>query len=244
MVLDFRRLSGRLFSPLKAARIIQFALNRPRYWYEDTALLDRPEKRGKAARTAGEIYEQMLRETPQYFPGSITYQRASKFLPITLRNFRSYTPLGTDGVYTFTTTPTRNAGYAFSNADIRHCPREGMAPVLQLELREGPVRGYRQAFRLRIREEHARRGVATGWYAAYVERFGGIVSDHEHLEGGKQLWRSFVDTAQARGLRVTLVDIRTGTSVAVDADTADTAIWSRDASKKNQVLVLEKAVES
>ncbi len=82
--------------------------------------------------------------------------------------------------------------------------------------------------------------MASTWYAKYVERMGGIVSDFEHLEGGKAFWRSLVNTAADRGLIVSLYDTKTGQSVSVGAKTPDLSIWSKDASKKHLVLVLEK----
>ena len=209
-----------VYSAGRVAKHIVDKLIGPAHWYEDIA---------------GPILEM-----PQHFPGQVVYQRATKFLPITARNFATYIRLGSDGHFTFTVTPQLNAGYAFANSDIEAGERSGMAPVLQLELRDSGIKGYKQAFRLRIREDFARRAVATTWYALYAQAYGGIVSDFEHLEGGMQLWRSFVDTAQRRGLKVSLVDTTTGVWTPVGADTPDEAIWSTDSSRRAQVLVLEK----
>ncbi len=211
-----------VYSPAAMAdHIVEQLIGAPQHWYEDIA----------SAR--------QLLEMPQHFPGKIVYQRATKFLPISARNFASYIRLGTDGQYTFVVTPQRNAGYAFANSDIEAVPRSGMAPVLQLELRDSGIKEYKQAFRLRIREEHARRGIATTWYALYASAYGGIVSDFEHLEGGKKLWRSLVDAAQERGLIVSLVDTASGAWTPVEASTPDEAIWSTDAVKRSLLLVLE-----
>ena len=76
-------------------------------------------------------------------------------------------------------------------------------------------------------------------YQAYVQRYGGIVRDFEHLEGGKRAWKSFVRTATDHGLKISLVDIDSGQWMSVDAKTPDEFIWSLDDSKKQMALVLE-----
>jgi hypothetical protein len=76
-------------------------------------------------------------------------------------------------------------------------------------------------------------------YQAYVRLYGGIVSDFEHLEGGKRAWKSFVRTATDHGLKISLVDTGTGQWMPVDANTTDEFIWSLDDAKKPMVLVLE-----
>lgn len=140
-------------------------------WYEDIASLP-----GTTCGHQLEGEESLVR--------SITYQRATKFLPISGRNLESYVQLGTDGVYTFAVTPAQNAGYAFANAEIAACPRSGVAPVIQLELSDAGIRGYMRAARVRVRQGHAGQGALAGWYAAYVSRFVGIVNESAQFEEG------------------------------------------------------------
>ena len=140
-------------------------------WYEDIA--------SPPGTTCGHLVECATS------PGrSISYQRATKFLPISARNLQSYVQLGTDGVYTFTVTPALNAGYAFANTEITVSPRSGLAPVIQLELGDAGIKGYKRIARLRVRDDHSGLGALAGWYAAYVNRFGGIVNDSAHFEEG------------------------------------------------------------
>ena len=72
-----------------------------------------------------------------------------------------------------------------------------------------------------------------------MKHFGDIVSDIEHLEGGKSLWKSFVRTAEERGLKISLVDTVAGEWLPVGQRTPDETIWSLDTAKKQLVLVLE-----
>lgn len=190
----------------------------------------------KAASAAGTD----LLMPPQYFPGDVTYQRDSRFTPISLGNLDSYVLLGSDVAFTYTLNENHPSGFVFTNADMEHRPRLGMVPVMHVFLRDSAIKGYKQAYRLRIRESFARQNVATAWYLLYVQRFGGMVSDLDHLEGGKHLWRSFVNTAALRGLKASLVDIATENWQAVRDDTPDSEIWSTDPSKRQLVLVLEK----
>lgn len=177
---------------------------------------------------------------PQYHPGDFVYQRDSKFRRITLGNFGVYTRLGEDLDFTYTLDPQHTVGFVFENAEIEQRPRQGLLPVMHVHLRESPVSSYKQAYRLRIRESFARKNAATAWYLAYVATFGGVVSDFDHLEGGKSLWRSLVNIAQDRGQKASLLDTTTGARQPVNADTPDPSIWSADQSKRHLVLVLEK----
>jgi hypothetical protein len=176
---------------------------------------------------------------PQHYPGEVTYQKDTKFTPITMRNFGDYLILGRDEVCTYAIDPQRTTGFVFSNLDIQNKPSLGMSPVMHAQLRESGIKGYKQVFRLRIREAFAQKGIATSWYLAYVLEAGGIVSDFDHLEGGKRLWKSFVRTAADRGLSISVVDTATKDWKSVGVNTADDFIWSTDPSRRRFVLVLE-----
>jgi hypothetical protein len=110
---------------------------------------------------------------------------------------------------------------------------------MTLSLRPADIKSYKQAYRLRIRENFSIMGVATHWYFSYARKFGGIVSDFEHLEGGKALWKSFVRTADDNGFKISLVNSRTGTWMPIDSSTPDGFIWSRDDTLFTDVIVLE-----
>lgn len=180
-----------------------------------------------------------LQESPQLYPGSVVYALDSKFRPITARNFSEYTVLRHDTTFTYALDPQHTTGFVFTNADVLRKPSTGMVPVLHVQLRDSGIKGYKQAHHLRIRYTYSMKGVATGWYLAYVHVYGGVVSDFEHLEGGKSLWKSFVRTALDRGFIISAVDTKTGVSFPLSADTPDSVLWSTDASKRSLVLVLE-----
>jgi hypothetical protein len=71
---------------------------------------------------------------------------------------------------------------------------------------------------------------------------GGIVSDFEHLEGGKVLWRSFVNSAVSRGYKISSYNLDTQESTPVGPQTPDSEIWSYGPEKKRIVLVMERNV--
>ena len=118
-------------------------------------------------------------------------------------------------------------------------PAAGLLPVLFLELRDSGIKDYKQAYHLRIRQDFASRNVATTWYRKYVDTFGGIVSDFEHPEGGKVLWRSFVN-AVGRGYDLYAYNLDSGESTPVGPTTPDSDIWSTGPEKKRVVLVMER----
>lgn len=187
------------------------------------------------------LTREVLLEMPQYYPGKITYRKDSKFTPISAGNFSRYQTIGEDDLYVYTLGPVGSYGFVFTQDDIKAPSELGMVPVMTVELRDSPIKGYKQAHHLRIRQSHASRHVATHWYMHYVDRMGGVVSDFEHLEGGKALWRSLVNGAASRGYVVSLHDTDTGRSVVVDRNTPDSDIWSkRSPDKKRLVLVMEK----
>ena len=201
-------------------------------------------------RTAKEIVEALdaaVREhyrnmAPQHYPGPIAYQRDSKFRPVSDGNLRSYPKITEDDQFLYATDPQVTMGFVFSREEIAAVGKRPSAfpPVMTLCLRESGIRGLKQAYQLRLRESFARKNVATQWYLAYVIRHGGIVSDADHLEGGKQLWRSFASKAAHYGVRITLYDNVTKAEHPVDMNTPETEIWSTDPTKRNLVLILAR----
>lgn len=182
----------------------------------------------------------LIQESPQHFPGDISYHKDSRFIPVSNRNFTDYHVLGKDYAYTYAVDPQNTTGFVFLNDDVEKKPSLGLTPVMVVLLRDSSVKGYKQAHKLRIRERYAIKGVATHWYLYYVEWTGGIVSDFEHLEGGKRLWWSLVRTAKERGLKASLVNTATGEETPVGEGTPQSSIWSQDRTLKQHVLVLEK----
>ena len=186
------------------------------------------------------ITGEMLLEMPQHYKGDVTYQKDSKFTRISQGNFKRYAVLHQDQRYTYTLGPVGTFGHVFETSEILNPPALGMLPVMSVELRDTNIKGYKQAHHLRIRESQSSRGVATTWYCKYVDFAGGIVSDFEHLEGGKIMWRSFVKAAADRGYVISLHDTQTGKSVPVGAKTSDFDIWSEGPEKRHLVLVMER----
>lgn len=191
----------------------------------------------------------LLNEMPIQYSGDITYQGDHKFTRISLNNFKSYHVLGRDGTFTYMLSSNGRFGVVFLNSDIEKAMNEKsgervtLLPVLSLELRDSGVKEYMQAYHLRIRKDFARRNVATTWYSKYVDVMGGIVSDSQHLSGGKTLWRSFID-ASGFGYNISLYNLHTGKSIPVDSSTSDSEIWStyksNEPSKEHLVLIMEK----
>lgn len=183
---------------------------------------------------------QIIQEMPQYYPGKISYQKDSKFIPISMRNFQGYTILGEDAEFIFAIDSHGTTGFVFSKMDIKRAPRSGVIPVLRVALRDSEILGLKQAHALRIRASYSQKGIATAWYMLYVEKYGGIVSDFEHLEGGKRLWKSFIDTAVDRGLKVSTYNLDNNKETPVGPETPEAEIWSKDQALHNQLLVLQK----
>jgi len=132
-------------------------------------------------------------EMPLHYSGPIIYQKDAKFEQVSVQNAASYTVLGTDGRRTHLVN-RQISGYAFSTDELNSGVKY-VVPLLRLSLRSTPFGTLMQAHHLRIRESESRDSVAANWYGMYVEKFGGVVSDREHLEGGKLLWKSFIKRA-------------------------------------------------
>ena len=185
---------------------------------------------------------QALRESPQYFSGDYMYRDDSQFAPVSKNNYSTYTEIYADERYTYAVGTSHRNGYVILTSEHNSDSVRFYSPVMVLGLRDTRIKGYRQAYGLRIRKSHARYGIATQWYVSYAKKFGGIVSDFEHLEGGKNLWRSFVDKAETHGLKISYVDslYAPDKQVPVDANTPDSDIWTTDEVLRQRLLVLEK----
>lgn len=175
-------------------------------------------------------------EMPQHYPGKIVYQSPNKFIPISKNNVNSYTFLGNDGDYSFYLHPHKENGYVFRNDELENNSRE-LQPAMIVSLRDTPF-GYKQAHRLRIREKDSRKSLASTWYMLFVEREGGVVSDFEHLEGGKTLWRSLVNNAKSRGYNTFILS--GNDKIPVSEETPDEEIWKNDPSGRQTLIMLEK----
>lgn len=181
----------------------------------------------------------LLLEMPQYYPSTdgMVYMSAEKFIPISRQNLATYTVLAHRDGFIFVVHPDNHDGFVFDERDLQ-TGANPLIPVLRVSLRDTPL-GYKQAHFLRIRKEYARQNIATTFYSAYVEKFGGIVSDTEHLDGGKVLWKALIKSAQEKGRVTKLVDLATGNVLipSVTESTPEDAVWSNDASHKNHVLI-------
>lgn len=176
-------------------------------------------------------------ETPQYLPGAVSYQADVRFPPVSRGNLKAYTILGKDDVCVYMVDPGLEFGYVFDRQDYESKSPSCLA-VMALKLRPAPLQGYRQAYNLRIRQSYARHNVTTTWYLLYTQKYGGIVSDYEHLTGGKRLWRSLVNNASWRNMKAELYDADTHERIDINKDTPDSHIWSTDRKRRNQVIVL------
>ena len=178
---------------------------------------------------------------PKYYPGKFEYQKDSKFESISVRNALSYIVLDQDREYTHLIHPGQGGGFVFLTSELED-GRQHAVPVMRVSLRDTQIKGYKQAHYLRIRESFATCNTTTKWYALYVERYGGVVSDREHLEGGKALWRAFTKMAESFRFKVSLVNIQTQEVLIADvaASTTDAEIWSTDSALIDAVMVMER----
>ena len=185
-------------------------------------------------------FHQFLLEMPKYYPGEVTYMNPDKFVPISYRNILDYSYLGDDEHNGYFITPDHTSGFVFSLATLEEKP-DKVVPIMRLSLRPSNVKGYKQVHGLRIQEAYSKTNITSHWYDLYLKEFGGIVSDFEHLEGGKLLWKSFIKRSMD-SLRhvVSIYDGVSGEIIKqVTPHTSEDEIWSLDSSKKNLVLVYE-----
>lgn len=186
--------------------------------------------------------EYILNEMPQYYSGAIIYQKENKFNPISVRNISDYILLGELNGFLFVVHPQQTGGFVINGSDLDNNTQK-IIPAMHLSLRDTNIKGYKQAHHLRIQEKYSKMNLTSKWYDLYINKFGGIVSDLEHLEGGKTLWWSFIKNIKDSPMfNISLVDKETG-DIIIDKVTEETpqdAIWSKDATHKNKVLVYEK----
>lgn len=176
---------------------------------------------------------------PRHYKGNVQYQNDENFKPISLNNIFSYTEIGKDDRFTYLVKNELNGGYIFLNEDLERKYQHAL-PVMTISLRDSGIGNLKQAHALRMRRGYARENLTTSWYVYFINQFGGIVSDNEHLEGGKLLWQAFIKIGTSdKNLSISLHDIDSGLSTPVTTDTAESEIWSTDDdTKKNLVLIL------
>lgn len=174
---------------------------------------------------------------PQHYPSTITYQATKRFTPISKRNINDMLVLGEEDTFVYLVNNEQTAGFVFLITDLKQDVQH-VVPVMRLSLRDTQIKDYKQAHALRIQESYSKMNVTSTWYKLFVDQFGGIVSDAEHLEGGKQLWLSFIkDTSRS----VTLWDTQTLSPLQkVTPETSHNVIWSQDTTLKSKVLVYER----
>ena len=181
---------------------------------------------------------------PQYYHGSVTYQKDDKFIPVPTRNFDDYEVIGRSEDLTYFLHPCDSFGFVVDNEELA-AGNLTVVPVMKLKLTAVTIGGtkLKQVSQLRIRESYSRIGVARDWYANYVRQFTGIVSDCEHLEGGKLLWQSLIKLAdESADFSVSMHLLPSGEKIAaITRTTPESDIWSNDGLNKNQVLVFQTA---
>lgn len=182
----------------------------------------------------------ILEEMPQHYPSDIIYQKDSKFTPISVRNITDYVVLGELDEFLYVVHPKQTMGFVFYVPDLQK-KLQDVIPVMRVSLRD-TVLDYKQAHFLRIRESYAKSNVTSTWYNLYVDKYKGIVSDNEHLEGGKRLWMSFIKRAAMNPeYMVSKIDLNNiENKHKVTTETPESEIWSFDTKNKNIVLVYEK----
>lgn len=178
----------------------------------------------------------LLTEMPQYFQGQFVYQKESKFRDISKKNIENMNIIGHDERFVYVVSENTEFGYIFEGEDFDN-KYKFVKPILTLAFRKLDI-GY-QVHKLRIQERFARQSITTAFYDMFIEEFGSIVSDHTHLEGGKVLWRSFIDDPNRS---VSLYDTNKNEIVMeeIPENISDDEIWSTDESKKNLILIMKQ----
>lgn len=187
-----------------------------------------------------QTFAEFLAEMPQHYAGDVVYQKDARFQPISIRNISDYIKLGESGGFIYTVSPNSNFGFVFNIDELRQAKHQ-VLPAMHVQLRETPL-GFKQPHHLRIRRAYSRLNVASTWYDLYIQLYGGIVSDREHLEGGKKLWQSFIKKAEHNpNYQIYSYNLATNQVVnpSITTSTPESEIWSSDASNKDIVLVLK-----
>ena len=179
--------------------------------------------------------EFLLTEMPQHYKGDVAYQKDSKFREISLSNIKNMNVIFEDNDYVYLVHPEKTMGFVFDKDHFVDGVKN-VRPIMSLALRD-VLDGLKQVHRLRIQKGYSRTNITTTWYKNYIKEFGAIVSDTEHLEGGKILWRSFINSDQ---FNVSLYDTDENKTVmkSIPSDIDDGEIWSQDKSKRNLVMIL------
>ena len=190
----------------------------------------------EARRGAGKTLQEILPDL--HPPGEVIYQKISKFLPNSSNNLRSYTVLGRDDEgLIYLVHPCRTVGFVVIEAEMDK--QRDVAPVLRVSLRDTDIKGYKQAYHLRIRKTYSRSNVAKTWYSMYVAEHSGIVSDTQYPQGDHQLWKSLLRHTR-EGFKVSRYK-SDGTYVGpVSSSTPESEIWSAASRMQDTLLVLEK----
>ena len=187
-------------------------------------------------------FEQFLQENPQYYKGTHSYQKDTKFIPISRNNIQRYEVLGSAGNLQFMLDPSGSVGYVFDDLDLKS-KLHHISPIMHVHLRDSGYKNLPQAHHLRIKKNYAQQGVATLWYKLYVNNKGPIVSDTQHLEGGKNLWKSFLMHPE-EGIEISILNLDTQQVTPVTSsdnfDELEKQIWSEDESKRNIVMLMQK----
>jgi hypothetical protein len=180
--------------------------------------------------------EFFLTKMPQHYKGEVMYQKDTKFREVSLKNIQSMDVIGDDNEFLYVVHPSQTLGYVFDKDDFTG-GKKHIRPIMSLALRDSGINGLKQVHKLRIQKGYARTNITTTWYYNYINEFGAIVSDTHHLEGGKILWRSFIDNPN---FNVDLYDTTKGEVILknLDKDTNDDLVWSTDDSKTNLVMIL------
>jgi len=185
-----------------------------------------------------------LLESPQYYRGEVIYQKDNKFIPVPSRSFReAFELLTNDGEFSYFLHPVGSFGFVIDNDDLA-ANTQAIIPVMKLKLTPVIIgsESFMQVSQLRIRESYGQSGIARNWYEHYVRSHHGIVSDCEHLAGGKLLWQSLIKSADGPEFSVTLNSFTTGEKLMdVTSSTPESEIWSDDSSNKDKVLLFHIA---
>jgi hypothetical protein len=197
--------------------------------------------RQTTTQTVGELISEM----PKHYPGDVTYQKDSGFNPVSLNNIKTYAVLAETEDYVFCFKESENKGYVFSLRELEEAKSSGsdVLPIMVVFLREGVYQNYKQAYKLRIRESFSRSSIASSWYNWYAYKYGGILSDTEHLQGGQKLWRSLIDKARSRGMNAYTISLNTNEIKKVDSSTPYEEIWSTDDSFKTKIILLTTSIQ-
>lgn len=175
-------------------------------------------------------FAEHLLTMPVEYPGEIKYMATDMFPVISIRNINSYEVLGEDARYAYML--KHDSGFVFDRDDLANAtPSIGCRAVMVVSLRPG-IKGLFQAHRLRVREASSEQNTVKSWYDFYAKAKGGVVSDFEHLQGGKALWVSLIKTGHVTSCWKT----QDAETPVTEADIPN--LWSAHPNHDNKDLVL------